>query len=73
MVRLPRGGLIGRRPADADTAGLTGIKLPVNTQARWLGAKRGVSSPSLISRVTAKSNATLVRMSASDELDGRRP
>src|SRR5438067_61575 len=42
------------RPADANTTGATGTRTPVKTQARWLGAKRGASSPSLISRVTAK-------------------
>src|SRR5690348_12524869 len=41
------------RPADAGTAGLTGTRVPVRIQARWLGAKRGASNPSLISRVTA--------------------
>src|SRR5437879_11822838 len=42
------------RPAEAGTAGLTGTRVPVRIQARWLGAKRGASNPSLISRVTAK-------------------
>jgi hypothetical protein len=41
-------------PADALTTGVTGTRTPVRTHARWLGAKRGAKSPSLISRVTAK-------------------
>jgi hypothetical protein len=42
------------RPAEADTAGLTGTSVPVRIHAPWFGAKRGASNPSLISRVTAK-------------------
>src|SRR2546422_10191200 len=42
------------RPVEAGTAGLTGTRVPVRIQARWLGANRGASNPSLISRVTAK-------------------
>lgn len=42
------------RPADAFTVGSTGTRTPDRTHARWLGAKRGANSPSLISRVTAK-------------------
>jgi len=38
---------------DAGTDGLTRLISPLSTHARWLGAKRGESSPSLISRVTA--------------------
>ena len=41
------------RPADPITAGLTGLTNPVKIQAFWLGAKRGASGPSLISRVAA--------------------
>src|ERR1700681_4703339 len=51
----PRGQRASRsRPADAATAGRTGTTTPDSTHAFWLGAKRGASSPSLISRVTAK-------------------
>src|SRR5207248_1248768 len=42
------------RPSDADTTGSTFTRKPVRIHARWLGAKRGANSPSLISRVTAK-------------------
>src|SRR5205823_4504061 len=42
------------RPAEAATEGFTTTRFPLNTQARWLGEKRGASKPSLISRVTAK-------------------
>src|SRR5262249_23031391 len=42
------------RPADAAAGGSTFTRVPVRTYARWLGAKRGANSPSLISRVTAK-------------------
>src|SRR6202035_1333420 len=42
------------RPSDAAIAGVTATRNPVRTHARWLGAKRGASKPSLISRVTAK-------------------
>ena len=40
-------------PSEAGTDGLTGTSVPDNTHAFWLGANRGASSPSLISRVTA--------------------
>src|SRR5215469_7542930 len=42
------------RPVEASTVELPGTRTPVRTHARWLGAKRGANSPSLISRVTAK-------------------
>src|ERR1700731_4691039 len=42
------------RPADAGTEGVTATRNPVRTHALSLGAKRGASRPSLISRVTAK-------------------
>ena len=42
------------RPSDAGATGFTGTREPCRTQPRWLGANRGASSPSLISRVTAK-------------------
>src|SRR6516162_11558599 len=42
------------RPVEASTVGLTATRTPDRTHARWLGAKRGANSPSLISRVTAK-------------------
>jgi hypothetical protein len=38
---------------DAGTAGFTRAIEPLITYARWLGARRGASKPSLISRVTA--------------------
>src|SRR5260221_6767511 len=41
-------------PAEAGTAGLTGVSVPDSTHAFWLGANLGASIPSLISRVTAK-------------------
>src|SRR5881296_1284310 len=60
------------RPVEAGTAGLTGTRVPVRLQARWLGAKRGASNPSLISRVTAKrSNAVAGRWRVDIALDGR--
>jgi MFS family permease len=42
------------RPSDAFTVGSTATRRPCSTKARSLRAKRGASSPSLISRVTAK-------------------
>src|SRR6516165_9756929 len=39
---------------EAGTAGCTTVNSPPSTYARWLGAKRGASRPSSISRVTAK-------------------
>src|ERR1700692_4902857 len=42
------------RPSDAGSAGVTATRNPVRTHALWLGANRGASKPSLISRVTAK-------------------
>src|SRR5712672_267907 len=42
------------RPVEAATVGSTGTRTPDKIHARWLGAKRGAKSPSLISRVTAK-------------------
>src|SRR5438309_2016071 len=51
-IRLYRSSLSS--PAEAGTAGLTGTSTPDSTHALWLGAKRGASNPSLISRVTAK-------------------
>src|SRR6185436_16638411 len=39
---------------EAGTEGSTRTSLPLSTQARWLGAKRGAKSPSSSSRVTAK-------------------
>ena len=42
------------RPVEASTVGLTATRTPDRTHPRWLGAKRGANSPSLISRVTAK-------------------
>ena len=41
-------------PAEAGTGGLTRAITPDRTHAFWLGANRGASKPSLISRVTAK-------------------
>src|SRR6185295_2338607 len=35
------------RPAEAGTDGVTATRNPDRTQARWLGAKRGASKPSL--------------------------
>ena len=40
-------------PTEAGTAGLTRTSEPLKTYARWLGARRGASRPSSISRVTA--------------------
>jgi len=51
--RAPQRSSPSRR-LDAGTAGLTGTRVPLSTTARWLGAKRGASRPSLISRVTWK-------------------
>jgi hypothetical protein len=39
---------------EAGIGGSTWVKKPLWTQPRWLGAKRGASSPSFSSRVTAK-------------------
>src|SRR5262245_16110482 len=41
------------RPSETGTAGTTAFIEPLRIHARWLGAKRGANSPSLISRVTA--------------------
>src|SRR5579859_5941507 len=49
---------------DAGTAGLTATRLPLRTNARWLGAKRWFNRPLSSSRVTAKrSNAVAGRYS----------
>ena len=47
------------RPAEAGTAGLTATRMPLSTQPRWLGEKRGAKRPSLSSRVTAKRSKTV--------------
>jgi hypothetical protein len=52
--RCQTSAIVGVTPVEASTTGLTGTRTPDSTQARWLGAKRGASSPPLISRVTAK-------------------
>src|SRR5262249_42722833 len=41
------------RGTEAGTEGRTNVTGPLRTYARWKGAKRGASNPSLISRVTA--------------------